>query len=80
MGLPIQNNKKAESNNRRIRLLKKPAQSETTCKQLGVFWAAIWPVQKKHLRIVVRYHNCGWIFDFVFWEILVMNFNNELDT
>jgi hypothetical protein len=41
MGLPIQNNKKAESNNRRIRLLKKPAQSETTCKQLGVFWAAI---------------------------------------
>jgi hypothetical protein len=47
MGLAIQNFKKAESNNRRIRLLKNPAQSETTGKQLVVFWAAIRPVQKK---------------------------------
>jgi hypothetical protein len=40
----------------------KTAQSETT----GSFLGSYLTCPKKHLRSVVRYQNCGWIFDFVF--------------
>jgi hypothetical protein len=50
-----------------------------TGKQLVVFWAAIWPVQKNIWELWLDIKTVV-VYLILFLGIVVMNFNNELDT